>query len=105
MECNFTQVATNNQIITKFHNIDHDRIVTQHIKSDFRYSFDGFSYRPDQNETCHQSVDQLCHSWVQRLYDIDKGEEERNMFESIHACQCLRYRHALNSGHSDVNTR
>ena len=98
VECDFGQVITNHKVITRFHNIDYGRFVSNAGKSSFSYSVTNVILKQILNGTCYQSVDQLCQPWVQPLYEIDKLHELRqNTSSPIHACHCLRYRHLLTS--------
>ena len=89
MECNFDNIETSGEIITKYHNIDFLGVEGKRSDSrlDLQYGslsalrFLTSSYR------CYQSVDQLCQPWIQELYEIDNSlkDDQRQL------CQCIRY--------------
>ena len=96
VECDFSRVMTDNKIITRFHDIDHDRIIKTDAKSSFFYPDKDALHRLIQNESCYQTFHQLCQPWAHRLYEIDKKHEQQWKAKSyIHACHCLQYHHLL----------
>ena len=135
MECDFEHVKTRNKILTKFHHIDHGRIISEDIKSTFDYSIEQYRYtysnsfdsseernryflkreymhsvdgalKQIRNGTCYQTVDQLCQPWVQRLYDSDKFQKAGQTPSSpTHDCHCRRYQHVFTSNLSGMANR
>ena len=132
VECDFEHVKTSNKIVTKFHHIDHGRIISEDIKSTFNYSIEQYKYsgyysydeknryflkhehmysvdgalKQIRNGTCYQTVDQLCQPWVQRLNESDKLQEARQTLSSpIHNCHCRRYQHTFTPNLSGMTNR
>ena len=96
IECDFgpSLSTTNRSIVTKFHNIDHDRFVSNSYIGVFSYTnYETINRILESNIECYQDVDQLCQPWVQKLYEIDKQHQDFNKTGfMLHACECVRYR-------------
>ena len=88
MECDFENIDSTNNIITRYSKIDHGLFITgaEGVGLSYRGSFEDIIdlYR-DNN--CHQTIDQLCQPWIQLQYDMDQNAAG----SANDRCKCLRY--------------
>ena len=92
MECNFEEIYTSGNILTKYHSID--------VDPDREATFISLSYGSWsvldillRGSTCFQTFDQLCQPWIQDLYDLDINE---TTIKNSH-CRCLRITYAFDN--------
>ena len=96
VECDFSHVLPYRSIVTKFHNIDHERVISGDHIGVFTYTKEESLLSILESNVCYQDVDQLCQPWVHKLYEIDRQNVGPNKTGSIfHVCQCVRYRTRL----------
>ena len=91
------------KIIATFHDIDYGRIVHTSATNNFSYNYEAAIQSLIASGTCLQTVDQLCQTWVQKLYEIDQQyQSTENSTTYLHACHCLRDKRILSS---DIDLR
>ena len=88
IECDFSMVATQNQILTMYHGLDYINFKGKrnngYLEINTNYNIEELL---DGNPNCTQSIDQLCHPWLEELYRVDtNGTGGQFSF-----CECLRY--------------
>ena len=110
VECDFENVSSHQRIISKFHNIDYERLITGSAKIAFSYTNKDGLHNLINNSVCYQSIDQLCQPWLQLLYDTDDSiakdpNSEEWSGDHIHACMCLRYNRQLTPNTTEANRR
>ena len=81
-------VTTQNQILTKYHGLDYINFKGKrsngYLEINTNYIIEELL---DGNPNCTQSIDQLCHPWLEELYHVDRnGTGGQFSF-----CECLRY--------------
>ena len=104
VECDFGNIKTDNRIVSKFHHADYERLLSR-ASLDFSYTNQESLRRLIHDNDCYQDVDQLCHSWVQELYQWDTSISKLPNasdwnWSRIHPCFCIRHSTSLsNKGH------
>ena len=90
MECDFEGINQTNQIRTRYSKIDHGLFITgaEGITLSYRTGLtEPFDLYKDN--TCHQTIDQLCQPWKQLQYDMDQTGTANDR------CKCIRYSQAI----------
>ena len=106
IECDFSHVKPNRTIVTKLHNFDYERTISNTKRSMFTYPYESALMKLTQNSTCFQTIDQLCQPWVHRLYEIDRSQiPDDDPLVKRHACRCLRYNSTVRHDAQESNHR
>ena len=88
MECDFEEINQTNKIRTRYSKIDHGLFITGaegitlSYKTGLTEPFDLY-----KDNTCQQSIDQLCQPWKQLQYDMDQTAAG----SANDRCKCMRY--------------
>ena len=92
MECDFEDIYQTKKIRTRYSKIDHGLFITgaEGITLSYRTALtEPFDLYKDN--TCHQTIDQLCQPWKQLQYDMDHTAAG----SANDLCKCIRYIHTI----------
>ena len=94
--------------MSKFHHTDYVRLLSR--VSNFSYTSQDSLRRLINDNDCYQDIDQLCHSWVQELYNWDDSVSKMPNasdwnWSRIHPCFCIRHGASLTKHKMGANNR